>query len=96
MTYNFTINNKESIYLFLKTQLEYKIFVNHSSAGEVGTSSASINRTGKTNAAKGAETHFNEYSEFHARETEAHILASFMEMTGMKDTGGMYIFYIEY
>lgn len=76
--------------------MEYKIFVNHSSAGEVGTSSASINRTGKTNAAKGAENHFNEYSEFHARETEAHILASFMEMTGMKDTGGMYIFYIDY
>jgi len=65
------------------------MFVNHSSAGEIGMTSASINRTGKTNAAKGVESHFNEYSEFHARETEAHILASFMEMTDMKNTGGM-------
>lgn len=72
----------------LTTQMEYKMFVNHSSAGEVGTTSASINRTGKTNAAKGIESHYNEYSEFHARETEAHILASFMEMTGMKDIEG--------
>ncbi|KAL9977212.1 hypothetical protein ACROYT_G014591 [Oculina patagonica] len=61
------------------------MFVKHTSAGEIGTSSASINRTGKTNASKGVESHFNEYSEFHAREVEAHILASFMEMTDMKD-----------
>ena len=72
----------------LTTQMEYKLFVNHSSAGEVGSTSASINRKGKTNAAKGIEIHYNEYSEFHARETEAHILASFMEMTGMKDIEG--------
>lgn len=64
------------------------MFVKHSSAGEIGTTSSSINRTGKTNASKGVESHFNEYSEFHAREIEAHILASFMEMTEMKDTGG--------
>lgn len=72
----------------LTTQMGYKMFVNHSSAGEVGTISASINRTGKTNAAKGIENHYNEYSEFHARETEAHIFASFVEMTGMKDIEG--------
>jgi len=65
------------------------MFVNHSSAGEIGTTSASINRTGKTNAAKGVDSHFTEYSDFHARETEAHILASFMEMTDMKNTDGM-------
>ena len=59
------------------------MFVDHSSAAEVGTTRASINRTGKTNAAKGVENHYNEYSEFHAREIEAHICASFMEMTGM-------------
>ena len=63
------------------------MFVNHSSAAEIGTTRASINRTGKTNAAKGVENHYNEYSEFHARETEAHICASFMEMTGMQTTG---------
>ena len=64
------------------------MFVNNSSANEVGTTRASINRTGKTNAAKGVEKHFNEYSEFHARETEAHICASFMEMIGMKSPTG--------
>ncbi|XP_068739062.1 uncharacterized protein [Montipora capricornis] len=52
----------------------------------IGTTSSSINRAGKTNASKGVESNFNEYSEFHAREIEAHILASFMEMTEMKDT----------
>lgn len=65
------------------------MFVNHASAGEIGTTSTSINRTGKTNAAKGVESHFNEYSEIHTRETEAHILASFMEMTDMKNTDGL-------
>ena len=56
------------------------MFVNHSSAAEVGSSRESINRTGKTNTANGVENHFNEYSEFHAREIEAHVCASFMEM----------------
>lgn len=64
------------------------MFVNHSSAAEIGTTRASIDRTGKTNAAKGVENHYNEYSEFHARETEAHICASFMEMTGMQTISG--------
>ena len=64
------------------------MFVNHSSAAEIGTTRASINRTGKTNSAKGVENHYNEYSEFHARETEAHICASFMEMTGMQTISG--------
>ena len=64
------------------------MFVNHSSAAEVGTSRASINRTGKTNAAKGVENHYNEYSEFHAREVEAQMCASFMEMTEMEKISG--------
>lgn len=64
------------------------MFVNHSSSSEVGTTSASINRTGKSNAAKGIESHYNEYSEFHQCEVEAHILASFMELYGMKDLDG--------
>ena len=33
------------------------MFVDHSSAAEIGTSRASINRTGKTNAAKGVDTY---------------------------------------
>ena len=64
------------------------MFVNYSSASEIGTTRVTIDRTGKTNAAKWVENHYNEYSEFHARETEAHICASFMEMTGMKTTSG--------
>ena len=42
-----------------------------------------MNRTFKTNAAKGVNNHYNEYKEFHAREGEAHVCASFMEMSGM-------------
>lgn len=64
------------------------MFVNHDSAAEIGTTRASINRTLKTNAAKGVENHYNEYSEFHAREVEAHICASFMEAKGMKSLEG--------
>lgn len=64
------------------------MFVDHGSSGEIGTSQASINRTNKTNASKGIENHYNEYSEFHAREVEAHICASFMEMLGMKTMDG--------
>jgi len=56
------------------------MFVNHSSAAEIGTTRASINIT--------VENHYNEYSEFHARETEAHISASFMVMTGMQTIRG--------
>ena len=69
-------------------QVEFNLFVDHSSAAEVGTSRASVNRTGKTNAAKGVDSNYNEYKEFHQREVEAHICASFMEMTGMKTFDG--------
>lgn len=65
------------------------MFVNHSSAAEVGTSRASINRTGTTNATKGVKNHFNEYSEFHKREIEAHLCASFLEMMGMNNITGI-------
>lgn len=68
--------------------MEYEMFVDHSSAGELGTSMASINCTGKSNAAKGVENHYNEYSEFNLRETEWHVVASFMEMMGMKNMEG--------
>lgn len=62
--------------------------MSHSSAAEVGTTRASINRTSKTNAAKGVSNHYNEYKEFHQREVEAHICASFMEMSGMEKIDG--------
>ena len=48
-----------------------------------------MNRTGKTTAAKGVHDHYNEYKEFHEREVEAHICASFMQMYGMKKLDGM-------
>lgn len=69
--------------------MEYDIFVDDSSCAEIGTSRASINRTGKTNAAKGVPNHYNEYKEFHEREVEAHICASFMEMAGMSRMDGI-------
>ena len=49
-----------------------------------------MNRTFKTNAAKGVNNHYNEYKEFHAREVEAHVCASFMEMSGMSTFDGKY------
>ena len=49
-----------------------------------------MNRTFKTNAAKGVNNHYNEYKEFHAREVEAHVCASFMDMSGMATFDGKY------
>ena len=46
------------------------------------------NRTGKTNAMKGPRVDFNAYREFHDRELEAHILASFMLYSGMEKQRG--------
>ena len=66
------------------------MFVKAESAAELGTSRASMNRTGKFNAAKGVHTHYNEYKDFHSREVEAHICASFMEMCGMSKLDGNY------
>jgi hypothetical protein len=59
--------------VIISWQTEFKAFVKHESAGEIGTTRASINRTAKTNAGKGVANHYNEYSEFHARELEAHV-----------------------
>ena len=50
-----------------------------------------MNRTGKTRAAKGVYDHYNEYKEFHEREIEAHVCASFIQMFGMKSLDGLYI-----
>jgi hypothetical protein len=52
------------------------MFVNDASATEVGTSRASMNRTMKTNAAKGVQNNYNEYKEFHQREVEGPCLCS--------------------
>ena len=65
------------------------MFVDNLSASEIGTSQASINRTGKTNASKGVKSHYNEYKDFHKCEVEGHILAAFMEYSGMSNLEGM-------
>lgn len=63
-------------------QIEKKVFLKDESTAEVGTTSASINRTGKTNAKKGADD-YNSYKKFHEREIEGHVEASFMVPCGM-------------
>ena len=63
----------------------------HQSVGELGTTRASMNRTCKTNAAKGVDKAYNEYKEFHDREIEAHICATFMEMTNMSSLKGIFV-----
>ena len=59
------------------------------SSAEFGTSSASMNRTGKTTAAKEVHNNYNEYNEFHEREVDTHICASFMQMLEMTRLDGM-------
>lgn len=72
-------------------QIENKIFFKDDSAAEVGTTRATINRTGKTNAKKGAAD-YNSYKEFHEREVEGHVIASFMVYSGMHSMEGMFNF----
>ena len=68
--------------------MDKKIFFSNDSSREVGSMCASMNRTGKTNAKKGPKVDFNAYKDFHDREIEAHIIASFMEFAGMKSVQG--------
>lgn len=42
-----------------------------------------MNRSGKTNAKQGPMVDYNAYKDFHDREVEAHVLASFMTFAGM-------------
>ena len=47
-----------------------------------------MNRTGKINAKKGAHKDYNAFKEFHEREVEGHIIASFMIFAGMESMDG--------
>ena len=47
-----------------------------------------MNRTGKTNAKKGPKDDYNAYKDFHDREIEGHVLASFMTYSGMNSMEG--------
>ena len=48
-----------------------------------------MNRTGKTNAKRGPKEDYNAFKEFHDREIEGHVIASFMTYTGMKSMEGI-------
>ena len=48
------------------------MFLRNESAREVGSSCASMNRTGKTNAKKGPKTNYNAYKDFHDRDRCPH------------------------
>lgn len=47
-----------------------------------------MNRNGKTNARKGPDKDYNAYKEFFDRETEAHVLAKWMDFAGMQNFEG--------
>lgn len=49
-----------------------------------------MNRTGKTNAKKGPHDEYNAFRDFHEREIEAHILASFMTHIGARSLEGQF------
>ncbi len=67
------------------------MFVKEDSAADIGTSYASMNRNGKTNAKKGPDKNYNAYKEFFDRETEAHIIARWMDFAGIAEfKGGIY------
>ena len=54
----------------------------------MGTSYASMNRAGKTNAKNGPDSGYNSYKEFIDRETEARIITKWMDFTGMVNFEG--------
>ena len=58
--------------MFFLIKIEFELFVEESSAAEIGTSRATMNRTGKTRATQGVDKHYNEYKDFHQAEIEAH------------------------
>ena len=71
-----------------------KLFFNDSSAAEIGTTCASMNRTVKSNGKKGPDKDYNAFRDFTDRETEGHIITRWMKFVGMADMEG--INYIKY
>ena len=66
-----------------------KVFVKEGSAWEKGTSFAEMNRNESSNAKKGPSVDYNLFKDFFNSETIAHILAAWMEFTGMQSIEGM-------
>lgn len=75
---------------FVLFKVENRIFMKDESAAEIGTTRATINRTGKTNAQKGADD-YNAYRDFHDREIDGHIVAAFMVFAGMGVIEGVFL-----
>ena len=48
-----------------------------------------MNRNGKTNGMKGPDIDYNAYSGFFDSETEAHVIAKWMEFAGINDFEGL-------
>lgn len=78
--------------LILFFKIYFQLFVKEDSAAELGTSYSSMNRNGKTNAKKGPERDYNAYKEFFDRESEAHVLAKWMNFAGINNIEGLTIF----
>ena len=74
--------------MILFLQVSNKIFLKEISACERGTSYAEMNRAGCSNAKKGPKKDYNAFNDFHASETTAHILASWIHFTGMENMEG--------
>lgn len=65
-------------------QIAEELFVKGKSSGEIGTSVASMNHTGKFTAKKGPYNEYNAFKEFFDRETEAHIIAAWLSFAGIQ------------
>ena len=76
--------------LLYAQQICMKLCFKDSSAAEIGTTCASMNRTRKSNAKKGPEKDYNAYRDFTHRETEAHIVARWMKFVGMASLEGTF------
>lgn len=69
-------------------EVQSKIFLKQESAAEIGTSFASMTRTGSSNAKQGPKRNYNAFKDFQVSESEAHVVASWMRFTGMKAING--------
>ena len=64
------------------------MFLKEESAKEQGTTFSEMNRTESSNAKKGPKRDYNAYKDFHESETSGHILAAWMEFSGMEKMDG--------
>lgn len=74
-------------------QINNKIFTEEKSASEKGTSFAEMNRSACSNAKQGPTKQYNAFKDFHDSETTAHILAAWMQFTGMNGIEGFRKYY---